>query len=141
MPNVSGATLADLKVNPGTQPPTVTLTVNYTLTFSAQDRRFAGGGVIWRERIDALGVDAAATPLPGTAFPVFNLNTLPGVADCDADQGHAVVRNRTHTVPRSALQEDPAAGDADEIRCRIRIVPEGLPLGIIGLTDIETILG
>ena len=134
MPNVTNANLTLTTTDGSTK-----INVRYTATFSAFERRLAGLGLVFRERIRVIGVDppGSTTGLRLHDFPAENLP----VTDGNATQ--TLNRNRTITRDRSSLQEDPGLGDNDEIRCRIRIAAIGLPPAETAdvFTDQEVLLG
>lgn len=98
--------------------PKVKIEVKYNVTFTQSEIDLQTSGFKFQEVIQILGVDA---PNPVDQVLVSNIVptqdiTIPGV-------GVAVSRMRTAKVLRKDLQEDPMAGDADEIRCSIQIIP------------------
>lgn len=117
----------------------VTINVTYNSVFSAFERHLAGLGLLFRERIAVIGVDPAGATT-GTVLANF---PSPNLAVTDGGASQTIARNVSVTVPRASLQEDPAVGDADEIRCRIRIDSIGLPPAVTAdaFTDQETLLG
>jgi hypothetical protein len=110
-----------------------TIRVQYNVTFSAFERFLAANGLVFQERIAVFGVDppGSTTGTNLVNFPSQNL-TLDGMP---------LVRDRSLTVPRLTLNEDPAPGDQDEIRCRITIVPVNLPTTVEKWSDQEVLLG
>lgn len=125
-------------INPVLQLTTVdtntTVRVTYTARFSRLDRHLAANGMRWLERIVIEGVDGERA----TAMQNFPQNT---VIVSDGTSTLDVPRDRSFTVARSALQEDPEAGNDDEIRCQIQLVPFGLPVEVQAPTEIKTLLG
>lgn len=117
----------------------VTINVTYNAIFAAFERRLAGLGLTFRERVDVIGVDPAGstTGTVLTSFPIANLAVTDGAAP------QVIARNISRTVPRALLQEDSAVGDSDEIRCRVRIEAIGLPPTLTpdAFTDQEILLG
>jgi hypothetical protein len=111
-----------------------TIKVEYTANFTPFDRFLASGGLRFNERIEVLGVDPPSLTT-GTILAVFVPQTIPVTP---GNTPLSVPRSRTLTVPRSQLDEDP---DDDEIRCRISIVPVGLPVTVTALTEAEVLLG
>jgi hypothetical protein len=110
-----------------------TVRVKYTAKFSPLDRFLAAAGLKWVERIEVLAVDGQQ----GFVLQHFHQETIP----VGAGGGFlSVQRERSLTVPRSALQEDPD-GETDEIRCRIKLVPIGLPNAKSAETEIRELLG
>ncbi len=121
-----------------TQDSNVTVKVKYNAKFTTFERRLAGLGMVFRERINVLGLDPD-NGTTGDLLERFPIETIP-VTDGNGTQ--VLARNRSITVPRSTLQEDPGLGDTDAIRCRIEIVALGLPPAITEeFTDVETLLG
>ena len=59
--------------------------------------------------------------LVGVDFPTQNFPVTAGTVD------QVLSRDESQTVIRDLLQEDPNSGDADEIRCKIRIHSVGIP--------------
>jgi hypothetical protein len=100
-----------------------TIEVEYTAQFTVFERRLAGLGLVFREQIAVIGVDPPGGTT-GSVLALFPVQTLPVV---DGAVVQVIPRVRSLTVPRASLQEDPAAGDNDEIRCRINILAIGLP--------------
>jgi len=100
-----------------------TIEVEYTAQFTVFERRLAGLGLVFREQIAVIGVDPPSGTT-GSVLALFPVQTLPVV---DGAVVQVIPRVRSLTVPRASLQEDPAAGDNDEIRCRINILAIGLP--------------
>jgi hypothetical protein len=114
----------------------VMIRVTYNAVFSPLERHLAANGLIFRERIQVIGEDpGTATDLLLHNFPLENIPVPAGVVP------PIVSRNRSITVPRASLQEDPGLGDADEIRCSIEITPIGLPTVITNFTPEGTLLG
>ena len=95
----------------------VTINVTYNAVFTAFERHLCALGLLFRERIAVVGVDADG-PAVLANFP------SPILAVTDGNGSQTIARNVSLTVPRSELQEDE---DADEISCRIRIDAIGLP--------------
>ena len=117
----------------------VTINVTYNAVFSPFERRLAGLGLVFRERIAVIGVD----PEGATTGSVLRVGfPSPNFAVTDGAAAQTIARNVSVTVPRASLQED-LAGDTDEIRCRIRIDSIGLPPAVTAdaFTDQETLLG
>ena len=101
----------------------VTITVTYNAVFSVFERHLAGLGLTFRERIAVIGVDPAGATT-GTVLVNF---PSPNLAVTDGSVPQTISRNVSLNVNRASLQEDPALGDFDEIRCRIRIEANGFP--------------
>jgi len=117
----------------------VTIGVTYNAVFSVFERHLAGLGLVFRERIAVIGVD----PPGATTGTVLANFPSPNLAVTDGAVAQTIARNVSMTVTRASLQEDPAVGDADEIRCRIRIEANGLPPAVTpdAFTDQEILLG
>jgi hypothetical protein len=135
MPTVSAVSLAP----PSTVGPNTTLTVTYNATFSAHERRLAALLMPIRETFTIQGMDGAASSNIGGPFAK---NIAPaGVADSAAVAPVTVGVTSSRLVTRASLQEDPAAGDNDEVRVRIQLDMGLFPLTNVGNSDIETIAG
>lgn len=116
----------------------VTVKVTYQAVFSPFERHLASNGLVFRERITVLGMDPPNATTGGTVlhtFPSQNLQVTAGTTP------QTINRSREISVSRASLQEDPNPGDADEIRCRIRIEPIGMPDVVEGITNLQTLLG
>jgi len=114
----------------------VTINVTYNAVFSTLDRHMAANGLTFQERIRVIGQDpGAATDLILHTMPLQNIPVSAGVGSL------TVARNRSITVQRSTLQEDPALGDDDEISCEITIRPIGLPVEVTGSTPAGLLFG
>jgi hypothetical protein len=118
MPTVLNPTLTLTTVNSDT-----TIDVTYDVEFSEFERNLAADGMRFHHHIDVIGVDPAGSTTGTTlvSFPTSNIPVTQGAGSL------VVARNASLTVLRSLLQEDAAAGDSDEIRCKIRIHSVGLP--------------
>jgi hypothetical protein len=116
-----------------------TIRVTYNAVFTAFERHLTALGLEFHERIAVIGVDPPGSTT-GTVLRNFPNQRLP-VTDGSAPQ--TIARVREITVPRDSLQEDPEPGDADEIRCKIRIDAIGLPspVGPDEFTDQEILAG
>lgn len=134
MPTVSNVQLAP----PATVGLNTTLNVTYDATFSAHERRLAALLMPIRETFTIQGMDGAAS----TNIAAFNRTITPaGVADAAAVASTAVNVAASRSVARALLQEDPAAGDNDEIRVRIDLTMGSFPLTGLGNSDVETVAG
>jgi hypothetical protein len=115
----------------------VTINVTYSAVINPLERFLEASGLVLRERIAVIGVD----PPGGTTgtvlhnFPAQDLPVTPGAGS------QTIARNRSLTVTRQSLQEDPGLGDDDEIRCRITIDVLNLPVDVTGFTDQVILLG
>jgi hypothetical protein len=120
----------------------VRITVQYQAHFTPRERCMTGCGVRYRELIAVMGVDDPPAGPAGDAVLNLGANGFAplflGVTQGNAPQ--TIARNRSVTVPRAALNEDPQLFNSDEIRVRIRIVPSGLPIAHTAFTDIETLV-
>jgi len=115
----------------------VTVRVRYNAVFTPFERFLAANGMKFREQIAVMGMDAPG-PFTGNVLANFTAEYLlvtagPGV--------QTIPRDRSKIVTRASLQEDPALGDNDEIRCRITITPIGMPVSITEYTDQEVLIG
>lgn len=113
----------------------VTVKVTYKAVFTQFERHLASNGLRFRERITVVGVDPGVADTTLHTFASQNLPVTAGTAP------QTINRSREINVSRASLQEDPALGDADEIRCRIKIEPIGMPVDIEQTTSIQTLLG
>jgi hypothetical protein len=116
-------TITDANLTLTTTDDRTTINVKYNVVFSVLERRLAGLGLIFRERIRVIGVDPPGSTT-GTTLHNFPAPNLP-VTDGGTPQ--TLARDQSMTVSRASLQEDSGLGDNDEIRCRIRIAALGLP--------------
>jgi hypothetical protein len=118
MPIVSNTALTLTTVNSDT-----TITVDFDTEFNEVERNLRDLGVTYHPHIDVVGVDGVnRNVLMLDAFPHTSFGAV------TAGSGPQVIsRSMSITVPRSDLQEDVAAGDADEISCDIRIHTVGMP--------------
>jgi hypothetical protein len=116
----------------------VTVDVTYKAVFSSFERFLAANGLRFEERIRVIGVDPPGGTT-GEVLHMFGNETLPVTAGAGPQ---TIPRNRSITVSRASLNEDEALVDPfDEIRCRIEIVPIGMPASITGFTDQEVLPG
>ncbi len=103
----------------------VTIRVTYDARFTPFERQLADLGMRYHSHINALGMDPAGSltgaNLVGVDFPTQNFPVTAGTVD------QVLSRDESQTVIRDLLQEDPNSGDADEIRCKIRIHSVGIP--------------
>jgi hypothetical protein len=114
----------------------VTINVKYNAIFSSLERHLAANGLIFQERIRVIGqvVGTGADQVLHT-FGVQSIPVKAGVGNL------TVGRDRSITVSRRSLQDDPGLGDADEIYCSIEITPLGLPIHIKHCTPEQPFLG
>jgi hypothetical protein len=101
----------------------VTIEVTYNAVFSVNERSLTIPPFQWKfkEIIQVIGVD----PSFGTTGQILVEKILP-VQEIPVTAGPGSLtlpRIRTAKALRASLQEDPAPGDADEIRCNIQILP------------------
>lgn len=116
----------------------VTINVTYNAVFTPFERHLADLGMVFQERIRVLGIDPPGSTT-GTILSTLPLQNYP-VTNGNVQQ--VIARNRSVTVTRAFLQEDLGLGDADEIRCRIEMVPLGFPTETAQFfTDQEVLLG
>jgi hypothetical protein len=111
--------------------------VQYNAIFGRFERFCASNGLIFRERIAVIGVDPPGSTT-GTVlhnFPPQNLPVTPGATP------QTIARDRSITVPKASLNEDPGLGDDDEILCKITIELIGFPATIVAFTDQEILPG
>ncbi|NJK65266.1 MAG: hypothetical protein HC789_03110 [Microcoleus sp. CSU_2_2] len=100
----------------------VNIQVTYDAVFSVSERALTTPPFNWKflETIQVVGVD-----LPLGTGEILLEKVLP-VQEIPVTAGPGsltVTRIRTVKALRTLLQEDPAPGDADEIRCHIQILP------------------
>jgi hypothetical protein len=129
MPSINSANLKLRTVDQNT-----TIEVTYNAVFTPFDGFLETNGLIFRERIVVFGIDPPGTET-GRGLHTFEPETINVPA-----AGGTIPRFRSLTVTRASLQED-AGNDADEIRCRIRIDPVGMPTRVEEFTDQEILLG
>jgi len=134
MPTINSASLTLTTVGANT-----TIDVTYNAVFSVLERRLAGLGLVFRDRIAVIGVDTPPDPMGGVITSLVSIN----LAVTDGAAPQTISRTASRTVLRSLLQEDIGAGNNDEIRCRIRIEAIGLPPAVTPdeFTDQETLVG
>ncbi len=101
----------------------VIIEVTYNAVFSNNERGLTTPPFNWKflETIQVIGID----PPFGTTGQILVEKMLP-VQEIPVTAGPGsltVTRIRTVKALRTLLQEDPAPGDADEIRCNIQILP------------------
>ena len=122
--------------------------VTYKAEFNTFERRLAGLGLKYRQRLAVIGVDPPGATT-GSVLAVssrfinpFFLEVTDGVGKQTVNGGDSII------VSRAELDEDsnPFVGadvDPDEIRCRIRIEAFGLPPAVTpdAFTDQEILGG
>lgn len=119
----------------------VTIRVRYDARFTPFERQLADLGMRYHSHVNAHGMDPAGSlagaNLVGVVFPTQNFPVTAGTVD------QVLSRDESQTVIRSLLQEDPNSGDADEIRCKIRIHSVGIPPEFTAdvFTDEKVLLG
>lgn len=115
-----------------------TLSVTYRVNFTAHERRLAALLMPIRETFTVQGMDGnTATTL--ATFQRFI--SPPGVADAATTNAVTVDVSSERAVLRSTLQEDPTAGDNDEIRVRIDIAMGQFPLTDGDNSNIRVVAG
>lgn len=120
----------------------VTIKVKYTATFSRFERNLGSLGLRFREVIAVVGIDP---PGGTTGTDLFTLG-IPPIFVFPLTAGNTdQVFNReiTRTVARALLNEDVGVltPDDDEIRCRIRITADSIPVqSVEALTDQEILV-
>lgn len=118
MPSVNSANLTLTTVNQD-----VTINITFNAVFTAFERQLAGLGMGFHQHVDVLGVDPPGSTT-GTVLASFPLTSFAVTVGAGSQ---TIPRNASITRSRASLQEDTAAGDNDEIRCKIRIHSVGLP--------------
>ena len=101
----------------------VTLDVTYNAVFTAFERQLAGLGMTFHEHLEVFGIDPPGS-LTGTQLATFPLAALAVTAGAGPQ---TIARSAQMVMARAALDEDPAFGNADEIRVKVRIHSIGLP--------------
>jgi hypothetical protein len=114
----------------------VKIEVTYDAVFSVSERSLTTPPFEWKflENIQVIGVDLAFATgeiLVEKMLPVQEIPVTAGPGSL------TVTRIRTVKALRTLLQEDPAPGDADEIRCHIQI----LPVAASGFTPQQVLAG
>jgi hypothetical protein len=118
-------------------PEKVTIQVTYDVTFSPAERNLTASPFEWKflETIQVTGVEipfgTTGEILLDKFLPVQAIEVTPGGTP------QTFSRMRTAKALRTLLQEDPAPGDADEIRCNIQI----LPVSANGFTNVVSLPG
>ena len=118
-------------------PDKVTIQVTYDVTFSPAERNLTASPFEWKflETIQVTGVElpfgTTGEILLEKFLPVQAIEVTPGGTP------QTFSRMRTAKALRILLQEDPAPGDADEIRCNIQI----LPVSASGFTNVVSLPG
>ena len=119
MPTVENPTLTLTTVNDATK-----VTVTFNAVFTAFERQLAGLGMTFHQHIDVIGIDPPGS-FTGSVMIEFPMT---GFAVTVGSGSQTIFRNAEMTTHRGTFQEDNQSGDADEIRCKIRIHSVGLPL-------------
>jgi hypothetical protein len=112
----------------------VTINVRYNAVFSTLERHLAANGLVFQERIRVIAKDAGTAK--DQVLHTFSVQSIPVKAGIGL---LSVARDRSITVSRASLQEDPGLGDADEIHCSIEITPLGLPTIVTDGTPEQTL--
>ena len=126
MPTVTNPTLTLTTVGSGSSAE-VTIDVTFDAVFTELERNLAVLGLKFHRHINVYGMDPSGSltgiEISGTEglFPHINFALTQGSGD------EIIPVSASQTVLRSVLQEDTALGDADEIRCKIRIHCVGMP--------------
>jgi hypothetical protein len=115
----------------------VTINVTYNAGINPLERFLEANGLVLVERIAVIGVDPPNSTT-GTVLHNFPPETLPVTPGGGVQN---IPRNRSITVSRASLQEDPGLGDNDEIRGRIVIDALNLPADVTAFTDQEILVG
>jgi hypothetical protein len=114
-----------------------TVTVDYLPVFTELEVFLMNHGLRFRERIVVVGVD---DPQDENVQILARFPTRFVTPPVPHDGGVQLIQRRM-VVQRSALQEDEGIGDADEIRCRIRLLPVGMPHIAEAFTETHVLLG
>ena len=115
----------------------VTVKVTYSVVFDRFERFLVGGGMLFEELIEVVGVDPPGS-VTGRVLTAFGTRVLPVTAGVEPQ---TITRNRSIIVTRALLQEDARPGDVDELRCRININPVGMPIQAAMVTNEKTLEG
>jgi len=117
----------------------VTIRVQYNAQLAELERHWVADGMNLVEKIEVVGIDPPGSET-GRTLVIFPLDSLNTQVMAQAGVQNFIERDRSLTVPRAQLQEDPDPGDEDEIRCRITIIP-GIPATAVAWTNQGILLG
>ena len=117
----------------------VTVRVRYDARFTPFERALFQLGWAPHTHITAHGMDGATV---GPEIQALDFGTR-GFTLTAGSTDQVVAREQSETVARSLLQEDPANGDADELKVKIRIHSANMPPEFTPdvFTDQEVMLG
>src|SRR4051794_20025983 len=82
----------------------VTISVNYTVTFSPFERHLAANGLIFRAQVIVIGVDPDFGGTTGTTLHTIGIENLPVPAGTTPQ---TITLTPSRTVTRGSLNEDP----------------------------------
>ncbi|OPY55598.1 MAG: hypothetical protein A4E49_00384 [Methanosaeta sp. PtaU1.Bin112] len=114
-----------------------TIDVRYTAIVNSLERHMCSNGMVLADFIEIWGIDPPGS-YTGNIILILPSERLPVTA---GEGQQTIERNRSITVTRASLQEDPGIGDNDEIRCKITIKPYYMPDIANGWTNQEVLLG
>jgi hypothetical protein len=112
----------------------VNVAVSYAVEFTTLERNLYQNGLRFRERIYLVARDYDDPALDADLWANGEWLPVPAMGSL------TVPINRSFTVARSTLQEDPS-GDTDEILCRIEIVPLEMPKQEVARTQVQNLPG
>ena len=139
MPTATNAKLTLTKV--GDTDIRVDVTYDFNLSRLESHLVGAGFGVGFTELVQIIGIDPPGSTT-GTTMQVVGSRIVDDAVNQDEPQ--TLKRSYTRTFPRASLDEDrsfvAAAGDNDEIRCRIRLICHGLPEALTNTFTNQVIL-
>ena len=117
---------------------TVTIIVDFDGRFSGLERQLAALGMSYHSHVDVVGIDNGTDVGPTiVSFDHQPFKVTKGSSD------QVIHKTLKLKVDRSALQEDPDAGNADELKAKIRIHAPETPVEFTDdvFTDQEVLLG
>jgi hypothetical protein len=117
---------------------TVTIIVDFDGRFSPFERELAALGMTYHSHVDVVGVDNGTDI--GPAIVSFDHEPFEVTKGSGDQVIHQTLKLK---VDRSTLQEDPDAGNADELKAKIRIHAPQTPVAFTDdvFTDQEVLLG
>ncbi len=117
---------------------TVTVIVDFDGKFSGFERQLAALGMTYHSHVDVVGIDNGTDV--GPAIVSFDHEPFAVTQGSGTQVIHQTLKLK---VDRSALQEDPDPGNADELKAKIRIHAPETPVEFTDdvFTDQEVLLG
>jgi hypothetical protein len=117
------------------------INVTYQVTFTPFERFLASNGLAFKEVINVLGIDRGESRTI-SGLPDINGDILYFVAEyIDVTPGTetlTIARNRSLEFGRNNLREDRGYSN-DEIKCRIIVTPEGIPIKTVVETNMQAL--